>query len=580
MRTAFYLANAAALTISLAGFSGAGPVSRVGSETGAAAVLNSEDASSAEEESVSESDSGSDIEVTLPLTDEKKELSVWLTWTNEKTSDPNDLEGVQYLEELTNVHINWIPVSAADAAEKYQLMQASDDLPDIVVSVTASEEAAEQAISDGWAIDMSGLIESDMPVYKAFLESHDTERRFLSSADGVVRCAANIAGDDSGYKGELQWCGLAVRSDLIEKAGYTGSLETIEDYHQMLLTCKQNLENLTAPLYVSSGGYGITGAFLSAYGVTNSVMEKDGTVSFGPAQEGYGQWLDEMRTWYSEGLIDPNFDSVSGLDVYRAPASVVGADQSVCFTTIFSNAGTLMPLIQGTISDPSAVITPVVNPVLNSGDEPKLINVGTGSGGNSVTGCVMITTDCEDPELAARWLDFMLTRQAMVAGQYGREGVSYEIDSADDAPYRYVYKEGYQTEDERTQKLGTPGVGYYNWSCGTQNSEAQMAELSAAYAAQGINLPDTYQDLLDAKELWDSQGNIDCMYQIPLTSEESSSIATVKTDIDTRVAEYTVQYIKGQTDESFADFCQELEDMQVQSVVDVYQTAYDRYMSK
>ena len=56
--------------------------------------------------SVSNGDAEVLTEVTLPLTDEKKELSVWLIWSNEKVADPNDLEGVQYIEELTNVHIN------------------------------------------------------------------------------------------------------------------------------------------------------------------------------------------------------------------------------------------------------------------------------------------------------------------------------------------------------------------------------------------------------------------------------------------------------------------------------------------
>lgn len=518
-------------------------------------------------------------EITLPLATEKKELSVWLVWTNDKVADPNELEGIQYLEELTNVHINWITVNAADAAEKFQLLQSSKDLPDIIIhfSTTLTPDAA---IADGWAMDMSDLIACYMPNYRKFLEAHEAERKLLTCEDGTVKCASNVAGDDNGYRGELQWAGLAVRTDLIEKAGYTGPLETIEDYHQMLLTCKKNLEGLDAPLYVGPNGFGINGAFLSAFGVTNSVMNDNGKVVYGPTQAGYGQWLDTMRQWYSEGLIDPNFDTVGGLDIYWAPASVVGTNKTVCFTTLYNNVGTLMPMIMGNIADPTAVIKGVVNPVLNSGDQPMLINVGTGSGGGCVTGNVYISADCKDPKLAAMWLDFMLTEQAMVAGHYGKEGVHYELDTSESAPFKYVYKEGYQTEDERVAKLGTPGVGYYNWSTGAQAAAAQMAGLSAMYAAQGLVFPDTYQDLLDTKELWDNQGYIDNMLTVTLTNDETTAVATIKADIETRVAEYTVQYIKGQTNESFADFCKELENMQLQTLIDTYQAALERYNNK
>lgn len=518
-------------------------------------------------------------EITLPLCENKEELTVWLQWSNQYTADPNALEGVQYLEELTNVHINWIPVTAEEVGEKYQLLKASDNLPDIIVSPDAGMDVA-TAVADGWAMDMSGLIARFMPNYRAYLAAYEKDRRVLSDDDGVVRCFANVAGNDNGFLGEQQWAGLAIRSDLIEKAGYTGPLETIEDYHNMLLTCKKNLEGLDAPLYLNRTGYGVTGSFLSAYGVTNGVMSIDNVVSFGPIQKGYGQWLEEMRTWFAEGLIDPNFETVSGLDGYWAPASVVGTNKTVCFTTLYNNLGTAMPMVMGNITDPTAVITPVLNPVLNSGDQPMLINVGTGAGDMTHTGKVIISADCKNPELAAKWLDFMLTEQAMVASHYGKEGVSYELDTSEGAPFKYVYKEGYQSEDERVAKLGTAAVGYYNWSTGAQASAAQLTGILALYAAQGIVLPDNYQMLLDAKEMWTEQGSVENLLYISLSEEESNRIATIKADIETRVSEYTVQYIKGQTNESFADFVAGINNMQVDTLIAVYQGALDRFLNK
>ena len=516
-------------------------------------------------------------ELTLPLTTEKKELSVWLIWTNTATPDPNDLEGVQYIEELTGVHINWIPVSAGEAAEKFQLLQASTDIPDILIVPPSYTSPVDDAIAEGWAIDMSNLIATVMPNYRAYLESHPVEAKNLQSEDGVIRSFANVAGNDDGYLGEQQWAGLCVRTDLIEKAGYTGKLETVQDYYNMLTMCKQNLEGLDAPLYLIPSGSTITGAFMTAYGVNNGIMVEDGQVKYGPVQEGYGQWLAEMRKWYAEGLIDPNFDTVGGLDPYMAPASTVGTNKSVVFSTIYNCIGSLMPMLLGVTTDPTSVITPVLNPVLNAGDQPMINNVGTGTDGTSVTGKVFISADCEDPELAAMWLDFMITEQAMVAGHYGKEGVHYDKATDPDAPFQYILKEGYATTDERTAKLGTPGVGYYNWDTNAQADSASMDALLMMYAAQGITFPDTYQDQRDAKAMWSTQPSIqnDVILGLALDADQTAAIQTIKADIDTRIAEYTVQYIKGQTNESFEDFCKSLWDMQLQLVLDTYQEVYD-----
>lgn len=516
-------------------------------------------------------------ELTLPLTTEKKELSVWLVWSNTATPDPGDLEGVQYIEELTGVHINWIPVSAAEAAEKFQLLQASTDLPDIILPAPSYTAGPDAAIEEGWAMDMTNLIATVMPNYRAFLESHPEEAKLLTAKNGKIRCFANVAGNDDGLMGEQQWAGLCVRTDLIEKAGYTGKLETVQDYYNMLTMCKQNLEGLDAPLYLMPTGSTLTGAFMTAYGVNNGIMVVDGEVKYGPAEAGYGQWLAEMRKWYAEGLIDPNFDTVGGLDGYMAPASTVGTNKSVVFSTIYSCIGSLMPMILGVTTDPSSVITPVLNPVLNAGDQPMINNVGSGSTGLCVTGNVYISADCEDPELAAMWLDFMITEQAMVAGHYGKEGVHYEKATDPDAPFQYILKEGYATSDERAAKLGTPGVGYYNWDTNAQVDAASMDALLMVYAAQGITFPDTYQDQRDAKAMWSTQGMLqnDIIMALTLDADQTAAIQTIKADIDTRIAEYTVKYIKGQTDESFEDFCQSLWDMQLQLVLDTYQEVYD-----
>ena len=525
-----------------------------------------------------------------PLTEEKKELSVWLMWTNAYVADPNTLESTKYLEELTNVHIDWMTVDATTVDERFQTMQSMDPLPDIIV-LPSMYTPYDVGIEDGWLGDMSHLLKF-MPNYRNYLETHPKEAAVLMSDDGVIRCYANVAGNDSGYQGEKQWAGLTVREDMVIAAGYTdpsdptkmGPLETISDYYNMLKQCKQYYgSSLSAPLFITANGYGTTGSFLTAYGVGPGLYNDNGTVKYGPAEAGYGAYLEEMHKWYTEGLIDPNFEQVSGLEPYMAPADVVGTNASVCYTMIYNGVGTLGPMTLGLTSAEqgglSAKITPVVNPVLNRGEDPVIGVPGTGSGGYSQTGLVYISPDCKDPVLAAQWLDFMLSEKAMLATHYGKEGVHYTVDESPDAKYKYVYTEAYNTTEKRQDKLSTVGVGYYNWATGYQTTEASMALLNATLF--GGALKDTFQDQLDAMDVWEGQKLLDFMQFVKLTPEEQTQIATINTDLATYVSEYTVGYIKGTVTTPFADFVSNMKNnMQLGKLIEVYQNALDRFLAK
>lgn len=525
-----------------------------------------------------------------PLTEEKKELSVWLMWTNTFVSDPNKLESTKYLEELTNVHINWMTVDATTVDERFQTMQSMDPLPDIIVMPNVYTPY-DVGIEDGWLGDMSHLLKF-MPNYRNYLETHPKEAAVLMSDDGVIRCYANVAGNDSGYQGEKQWAGLTVREDMVIAAGYTdpsdptkmGPLETISDYYNMLKKCKQHYgASLSAPLFINSTGYGTTGSFLTAYGVGPGLYNDNGTVKYGPAEAGYGAYLEEMHKWYTEGLIDPNFEQVSGLEPYMAPADVVGTNASVCYTMIYNGVGTLGPMVLGLTSAENggltAKLTPVVNPVLNRGEDPVIGVAGTGSGGYSQTGLVYISPDCKDPVLAAQWLDFMLSEKAMLATHYGKEGVHYTVDESPDAKYKYVYTEAYNTTEKRQDKLSTVGVGYYNWATGYQTTEASMALLNATLF--GGALKDTFQDQLDAMDVWEGQKLLDFMQFVTLTPEEQTQIATINTDLATYVSEYTVGYIKGTVTTPFADFVSNMKNnMQLGKLIEVYQNALNRFLAK
>ena len=65
----------------------------------------------------------------------------------------------------------------------------------------------------------------------------------------------------------------------------------------------------------------------------------------------------------------------------------------------------------------------VPNPVLNEGDTPQTGSTMCGY----IKEAMAITSNCKNPELAARWLDYFYTKEGMLLNAYGIEGETYEL---------------------------------------------------------------------------------------------------------------------------------------------------------
>ena len=531
----------------------------------------SPDSSSGNGEQIIENGSTVLESLPLPLTDDPNaELTVWIGFFDTSISDLNQCENIQYLQEVTGVHINWITVSDTEYAQRFQLLPVSNNLPDIIYPQGTMHDV-DKAISDGWLMDMSGLIERYMPNYRRFLTEHPVVRDYVSSMDGTVRMSINFFGDDAGPRLEWNTLGLSIRQDLIESAGYTGRLETVDDYYAMLTQVKSFYPDMTSPLYTNFN-WTWNSSFRQPFDAYPALFVNDGVVKYGPAEPGYGAWLAEMRKWFSEGLIEPNFDSVGVLEGLQAPAHIVNNNMSVLFSSAYSRTGTVMPIAYGLTSDPSVRINAVPSPVLNLGDRPVYFHGNDPE--NMTLGSVHISVDSKNPELAAMWLDFMFTEQAMRILYYGREGVHYTVNDSPDAPFRFVFTEAYDTADKRRGIIGSPSVGWYNWASGYQLIKRDIDD---TIERLGIVSDDNFDSIMGAIRVWDDQDLGKMFTDARLTNEEERQIATIYTDIGTYVSEYESRFIRGITDQSFDNFVSTLyNSLQLGRLLEIYQQAYDR----
>ena len=217
--------------------------------------------------------------------------------------------------------------------------------------------------------------------------------------------------------------GPTYRADLLEKMGEDVP-ETIEELHDLLVKCKEN--GMGAPMTLESDG----GTTLSwAWGVNTDWSsnywqydKETATVMLAPFAEGWDGWLDTMRDWYAEGLIDKNF--TAGSPVISGDYSSFENDQTLFYGFWFSWLMGDELYKQGFVSNENLDLQPLAGFVLNEGDEPIKCSSDSCIGQE-----MFVTTQALDRiETVAKWLDYNYTEEGVDFRYYGIEGESYTVD--------------------------------------------------------------------------------------------------------------------------------------------------------
>lgn len=512
-----------------------------------------------------ETDTRRDINgLKLPLTEEKKELTVWFLFNGDPATDVSQIKGVQKIEEATGVHINWIPIGMEEIGEKMGTMIANGDYPDIIFPGPSGYPGGiEKGIEDGVIReDMDELIRNNMPNYMKLLEASEEAKRQATSDNGKLNAVWSIMCYGDEVKGQGQYAGIAYRKDLLEKLGMDEPT-TIDGWHEVL---KKSLDEglVEYPLNLETNG----GSDLSlAFGVQTMkvggfyIQVEDGKIVFGPAKDGFKDYLDTMKTWYSEGLINPNFTS---FNFYLDTPGSVEVDQCMMYSHVISNFTGNSYFNMHRVTNENAFLEPILAPKIQEGDKTAICF-------NHVIAKepTFISTNCKDPVLAAQWLDYMYTQEASYFNWFGIEGETYEI--VDGLPHymdSVFNQEGKSADDVLKQYAldKSTWIGLNDF-----NSELRLNEKQNA-GGTDFNY--------NAQTVWDA-GEVN--YALPLvtlTSDEGAAANRKMTDLNTLVEEYMVKYITGQQVDDFETFRNNLKSYGMDDVVSIYQDALDRFNAR
>ena len=407
------------------------------------------------------------------------------------------------------------------------------------------------AYEDDVIIDLTDLVDENMPNYKTLIDTMDdyTKKSIYTDDDRILRIwtlASNVVSEQ----------GLSYRADWAKEFGMNAPV-TVDDMFDYL-TAVKNQYNCTYPIFIDNSAVleGFTGAFGTAginLGWTDLGMMMDGdTVVSSLTDEHFRNYIEAFHKFYAAGLIKDDFYSESyGPDYIN---SYVSNDQCAV-TSIRGDKFTTMTAAAITPTFDFQAMAPLVE---NDGDTYKF-RMRTSHTGN---GNMSITTGCENPETAAKFMNWFYTYDGYMVTNYGEEGVCFEYDENGDPVYTdfIVHNpDGYNVMNLRNMYTNPVFNNYTN--------------ATAVFY--------TYDEVeLSAFDIWNNNGTDECsLPTLSLTTDENAEYANIATTVYTFATEQILKWMIGEaelTDESWNSYVQQCESMDLARCVEIYQTVYDR----
>ena len=467
-----------------------------------------------------------------------------------------DLIIYQAAEEKTGIHIEYTPLSTSQSNEQFNVIMASGSYPDLIgwgLNYTGGDDTA---VEQDVYLDLKEYIPQYAPNYFQILGSDDELLDNVLTNDGNITGFNVIRREDSPAE-----AGLVIRTDLLKKLDLDKPY-TIEDFENVLAAFKE--EGLAQPLVMMSPG-AIQGNWLGAAFDVNCFCNsfpmtvaptyvEDGTIKFGPMEDGFLDYITLMHEWYEKGYFDRDFISINSN--WNSPdySNAITAGEAGIFYTDWGNIGGMIDVseipgfdLEGTY-DMHAT-------------QDSINHFATGRSKGASDG-FHITSSCENVELACQWGDWWFTEEGSLIANYGIEGTSYTL--VDGKP-------------KFTEAVTDP-------------TDVSKRDALLVYASNGticcIKDPEatasTYSDVDNAaREIWGT--GMDDAYVIPdsvtLTADETTDSNNIYSDIGTLCQEYIASFITGDKSlDEYETFRSNIESMNIDGYLAIYQDAYDRAM--
>ena len=464
-------------------------------------------------------------------------------------------------EEKTGVKVQYIHPAAGMEQEQFNLIIASRDLPDILTYnwLHLYMGGLEKAYDDGIILQLNDIYHRWGPNFRAYLDANPAYDRMVKSDSGNYYAFYHIRGDD----GLLITNGPMMRKDWLDELGLAIP-ETFDDWHT-ILTAFRDRKGATAPFtwvvwdripfFLSYG--------LWARGPTGGVgfvLDDNGNVVFSPIHDDYRKVLTMMAQWYSEGLIDPDFAS---LNTNQYNQKMITGAAGATGHQLGGGMGNWTAAARQT--NPSYELVGVPYPVERRGERAKSAHSSFNYTG---VASAAITTNAENVEIAARYLDWNYSEEGHILNNFGIEGVSFNWVNGYPrfSDLIFNHPQGWSVAQAISAHALGPNAGPYIQDMRMQEQNYGLPEQAAAVS------------------LWAFPGMQ--RYMVPPitpTPEENTEFAQIMQSISTHVEEMDTRFILGLealTDANWNNYVNRIRQMGIARAIEIQSSALVRYNNR
>ncbi|WP_372630407.1 ABC transporter substrate-binding protein [Cohnella sp.] len=478
----------------------------------------------------------------------------------------------KYVEEKTNINIEWDLVPDNALNDRKQLMLASGDYPEVILHGNLTKDEQMKYGKQGVFLPLNDLIEQYAPNIKKAIEDLPYLKGSITAPDGNIYALPQI--------NECYHCNYAMKL-WINKA-WLDQLElqmptTTDEFYEVLKAFKERDPNNNGkkdeiPLTGSDEMWaGNIAAFLMNAFITDDYVDKDsgnflfvrdGKVDLAANKEEWKQGLQYLNKLYEEGLIDPaaftqNADAIQQLG-NREPDNLMGA----ITTALISYA--VSPDDKHPRHKDYVTLPPLKGP---NGLQQSLNFAGVSRSQFALT-----NKATKEQQIAAiRLVDFLFTEEAIVLQEHGPEGNSWRKATDGElgmdgkpAKYAFIPKAAEKTtHNDGWEQIG-PSLRTYQYRDSWMAPQDPLAE--GAYEVRLKRESQKYEAYA-SDELYPSS--------VFIALEDTEIAAQLRTTIRDYIKSNMAQFITGSKDidKDWDSYAKGFDGLQIERYIQIYQNA-------
>lgn len=511
-----------------------------------------------------------------PISDERLQLHIWCPQIATLEDFETSYENV-WFEEYANVDVLWETANSSEASQKFSLSLANPDRPDIYLNSVSTDEVMLYA-EDGVIIPLEELIDEHTVYIKKMLDENPEIRAQITAPDGhIYQLFQSIyMAQESTDK---MWVYKPWLETYMEATG-KGTPATTEEFRDMLSYFRDNDMNgngdpndeipLTGNYQYWKEGADPMTYLMNAFTLCPTRVEpymladEENHVTCVAVTDAYREGLKYINSLYEDKLLA---EETYVQDLFQ-------------FRTLTSVPKTAVTVGAAAAPYPYRLLTYNADPAYVTFTD--YVPLAPLKGPDGVQGCytsaydvlnmrTFITSSCEDPVVAIKWLDYFYSEEGRSwSNFYGKEGVHWAWTDepsfgGGDRSVKLLVEYG------STQNVYWP----QNWGPNTIRTRADYDAKAAADAATDNQL----QAIL-AQDVYDPYAVHTNFPQITWCTDQDliDERIELKDLVTNCILEHTTQFIVGaediDDDAAWASFLAELDNLGLARLLELHETYY------